>query len=276
MGQLQLEARLRRAVQNSELELYYQPIVAIRTGLIEGFEALLRWNPPDSDSVPPGVFIPVAERSGLIVPIGSWVLTTACLEAVSWHRLYPGERPLYVSINISARHFSHSAFIGHLREALEKSGIPPQCVKIELTESVAMNDAPSTEQTMSQLRVLGVGLSIDDFGTGYSSLSYLRRFPVDTLKIDQSFVSAMQRERENWAIVSTVVVLGRNLRLQVVAEGVETLSQLEKLRSIGCDAAQGYFFSKPVPSNAVKTIVDLNKRPAKHAGALEVQRDLSV
>jgi diguanylate cyclase len=129
---------------------------------------------------------------------------------------------------------------------------------------------------MSQLRVLGVGLSIDDFGTGYSSLSYLRRFPVDTLKIDQSFVSAMQRERENWAIVSTVVVLGRNLRLQVVAEGVETLSQLEKLRSIGCDAAQGYFFSKPVPSNAVKTIVDLNKRPAKHAGALEVQRDLSV
>jgi diguanylate cyclase (GGDEF)-like protein/PAS domain S-box-containing protein len=276
MGQLQLEARLRRAVQNSELELYYQPIVAIRTGLIEGFEALLRWNPPDSDSVPPGVFIPVAERSGLIVPIGSWVLTTACLEAVSWHRLYPGERPLYVSINISARHFSHSAFIGHLREALEKSGIPPQCVKIELTESVAMNDAPSTEQTMSQLRVLGVGLSIDDFGTGYSSLSYLRRFPVDTLKIDQSFVSAMQRERENWAIVSTVVVLGRNLRLQVVAEGVETLGQLEKLRSIGCDAAQGYFFSKPVPSDAVKTIVDLNKKQAKHAGALEAQQDVSV
>jgi diguanylate cyclase (GGDEF)-like protein/PAS domain S-box-containing protein len=276
MGQLQLEARLRRAVQNSELELYYQPIVALRTGLIEGFEALLRWNPLDSDSVPPGVFIPVAERSGLIVPISSWVLTTGCLEAVSWHRQSPGERPLYISINISARHFSHSAFIGHIREALEKSGIPPECVKIELTESVAMNDAPSTEQTMSQLRVLGVGLSIDDFGTGYSSLSYLRRFPVDTLKIDQSFVSAMQRERENWAIVSTVVVLGRNLRLQVVAEGVETLSQLEKLRSIGCDAAQGYFFSKPVPSDAVKTIVDLNKRQAKHAGALEVQQDLSV
>jgi diguanylate cyclase (GGDEF)-like protein/PAS domain S-box-containing protein len=267
MGQLQLEGRLRRALQNNELKLHYQPIVAIGTGLIEGFEALLRWQPAGSASVSPGVFIPLAEQSGLIVPISSWVLTAGCLEAVSWRRKCPDAQPLYVSLNVSARYFSHPAFIGHVREALEKSTISPERVKIELTESVAMNDAPSTENTMSQLRALGIKLSIDDFGTGYSSLSYLQRFPVDTLKIDQSFISAMQTERENSAIVSTIIALGQNLGLQVVAEGVETLSQLEMLRSIGCDAAQGYFFSKPVPADVVKTLVDLNQTQAEHAGA---------
>jgi EAL domain-containing protein (putative c-di-GMP-specific phosphodiesterase class I) len=215
--------------------------------------------------VPPGVFIPVAEQSGLIVPISDWVLTEACREAGTWHRQYPDEPPLYVSINVSAKHFSHPGFIGHVRKALEKTGIPPRCVKIELTESVAMNDAPSTEETMSQLRALGVKLSIDDFGTGYSSLSYLRRFPVDTLKIDQSFIAAMETERGNCAIVSTVVALGRNLGLQVVAEGVETLSQFEKLKTISCDAAQGYLFSKPVPSDAVCGVIDVIRGRAKCA-----------
>jgi diguanylate cyclase (GGDEF)-like protein/PAS domain S-box-containing protein len=265
MGQLQLEVRLRRALQNQEFRLHYQPIVEVATGLVEGFEALLRWKPADSDLVPPGVFIPVAEQSGLIVPISDWVLTEACREAGTWHRHYPDEPPLYVSINVSAKHFSHPGFIGHVRKALEKTGIPPRCVKIELTESVAMNDAPSTEKTMSQLRALGVKLSIDDFGTGYSSLSYLRRFPVDTLKIDQSFIAAMETERGNCAIVSTVVALGRNLGLQVVAEGVETLSQFAKLKTISCDAAQGYLFSKPVPSDAVCGVIDVIRGRAKCA-----------
>ena len=265
MGQLQLEVRLRRGLQNQEFRLHYQPIVEVATGLVEGFEALLRWKPANCDLVSPGVFIPVAEQSGLIVPISDWVLTEACREAGTWHRQYPDEPPLYVSINVSAKHFSHPGFIGHVRKALEKTGIPPRCVKIELTESVAMNDAPSTEETMSQLRALGVKLSIDDFGTGYSSLSYLQRFPVDTLKIDQSFIAAMQTERGNCAIVSTVVALGRNLGLQVVAEGVETLSQLEKLRTISCDAAQGYFFSKPVPSDAICRVIDVIRGRAKCA-----------
>jgi diguanylate cyclase (GGDEF)-like protein/PAS domain S-box-containing protein len=263
MGQLQLEVRLRRGLQNQEFRLYYQPIVEVVTGLVEGFEALLRWKPTDSDLIPPGVFIPVAEQSGLIVPISDWVLTEACREALNWHHQYPDGPLLYVSINVSAKHFSHPGFIGHVRKALETTGIPPQCVKIELTESVAMNDAPSTEETMSQLRALGVKLSIDDFGTGYSSLSYLRRFPVDTLKIDQSFIAAMETERDNCAIVSTVVALGHNLGLQVVAEGVETLSQFQKLRTISCHAAQGYFFSKPVPSDSVGGVVDAIRGRAK-------------
>jgi diguanylate cyclase (GGDEF)-like protein/PAS domain S-box-containing protein len=267
MGQLQLELRLGRALQNCELELHYQPIIAIRTGRIEGFEGLLRWNPVGMERVSPGVFIPVAERSGLIVSIGSWVLATGCLDAVSWHRRYPAEPPLYVSLNVSARQFSHPSFIGHVTEALQKSSIRPEFVKIELTESVAMNDAPGTEQTMSQLRALGVKLSIDDFGTGYSSLSYLRRFSVDTLKIDQSFVAAMEGGREDCAIVSTIVTLGQNLGLQIVAEGVETSSQLEALKSLGCDAVQGYFFSEPVPADAVKTLVDRNQIQVKGASA---------
>jgi diguanylate cyclase (GGDEF)-like protein/PAS domain S-box-containing protein len=267
MGQLQLELRLGRALRNCELELHYQPIITVRTGRIEGFEGLLRWKPVGMDSVPPGVFIPVAERSGLIVPIGSWVLATGCSEAVSWHRRYPGEPPLYVSLNVSARQFSHPSFIGHVSDALQKTALRPEFVRIELTESVAMNDAPGTEQTMSQLRALGVRLSIDDFGTGYSSLSYLRRFSVDTLKIDQSFVSAMEVGRENCAIVSTIVALGQNLGLQVVGEGVETSSQFQMLKSIGCDAVQGYFFSKPVPSDAIEALIDLNQRQVKGASA---------
>ena len=250
--------------------LYYQPIVEVVTGLVEGFEALLRWKPTDSDLISPGVFIPVAEQSGLIVPISDWVLTEACREALNWHHQYPDGPRLYVSINVSARHFSHPGFIGHVRKALETTGIPPQCVKIELTESIAMNDAPSTEETMSQLRALGVKLSIDDFGTGYSSLSYLRRFPVDTLKIDQSFIAAMETERDNCAIVSTVVALGHNLGLQVVAEGVETLSQFEKLRTISCHAAQGYFFSKPVLSDAVCGVIDAVRGRAKCARESQV------
>jgi EAL domain-containing protein (putative c-di-GMP-specific phosphodiesterase class I) len=259
-GQLQLETRLRRAIQNNEFRLHFQPIVTVQTGLIEGFEALLRWQPPDSGMISPGVFIPVAEQSGLIVPISQWVLKTGCLEAVSWHRQYPEHPPLYVSLNISARHFCHPAFIAHVSDALEESGIRPDCVKIELTETVAMNDAKATEQTMSQLRALGLKLSIDDFGTGYSSLGYLKRFPVDTLKIDQSFIRGMETDRANGAIVSTIVALGRNLGLDVVAEGVEAVSQFQQLRSIGCNAAQGYLFAKPLPPEEVHEVVDRNRR----------------
>src|SRR6266853_1166181 len=181
MSRLLLEAKLRSALENEELTLHYQPIVTVDTGAVQGFEALLRWQPSGSNSVPPSTFVPIAEQCGLIVPISVWVLSQACLEAASWRQRYPADPPLYVSINISSKHFSHTGFIGHVKDALQESAIDPQCITIEFTESLAMNDVAATLQTMSQLRALGVKLSIDDFGTGYSSLSYLRRFPVDTL-----------------------------------------------------------------------------------------------
>jgi diguanylate cyclase (GGDEF)-like protein/PAS domain S-box-containing protein len=258
MSRLLLEAKLRYALQNEELTLHYQPIVAVDTRAVQGFEALLRWQPSGSDSIPPSAFVPVAEQCGLIVPISVWVLTKACLEAASWRQRHPAEPPLYVSINISSKHFSHAGFIGHVQDALEESAIDPQCITIELTESLAMNDVAATFRTMSQLRTLGVKLSIDDFGTGYSSLSYLRRFPVDTLKIDQSFVKTM--DAENYAIVKTIVGLARNLELKVVAEGVETPNQHQLLALAGCGSAQGYLFAEPMPAKSVGVFIESNRR----------------
>jgi EAL domain-containing protein (putative c-di-GMP-specific phosphodiesterase class I) len=175
VSRLLLEAKLRHALQNEELTLHYQPIVAVDTLAVQGFEALLRWQPAGSNSIPPSTFVPVAEQCGLIVPISAWVLKMACLEAASWQYRSPSDPPLYVSINISSKHFSHAGFIRHVKDALEESAVDPQCVTIELTESLAMDDVAATAHTMAQLRTLGVKLSIDDFGTGYSSLSYLRR-----------------------------------------------------------------------------------------------------
>ena len=261
MSRLLLEAKLRYALQNEELMLHYQPIVAVDTGMVQGFEALLRWQPAGSNLIPPSTFIPVAEQCGLIVPISVWVLKKACLEAASWRQRYPADPPLYVSINISSRHFSHAGFIGHVKNALEESAIDPQWITIELTESLAMNDVAASFQTMSQLRTLGVKLSIDDFGTGYSSLSYLRRFPVNTLKIDQSFVKTM--DAENYAIVKTIVGLARNLELKVVAEGVETPNQHQLLALAGCESAQGYLFAEPIPANRVGVFIESNRRNSR-------------
>ena len=258
MSRLLLEAKLRYALENEELTLHYQPIVAVDTRTVQGFEALLRWQPSGSNSIPPSTFVPVAEQCGLIVPISVWVLKKACLEAASWRQRYPADPPLYVSINISSKHFSHAGFIGHVKDALEESAVDPQCITIELTESLAMNDVAATFQTMLQLRTLGVKLSIDDFGTGYSSLSYLRRFPVDTLKIDQSFVKTM--DAENYAIVKTIIGLARNLELEVVAEGVETPNQHQLLALAGCGSAQGYLFAEPMPANSVGVFIESNRR----------------
>jgi diguanylate cyclase (GGDEF)-like protein/PAS domain S-box-containing protein len=258
MSRLILEAKLRYAFENEELTLHYQPIVAVDTGAVQGFEALLRWQPSGSNLIPPSTFVPVAEQCGLIVPISAWVLKKACLEAEIWRQSYPADPPLYVSINISSKHFSHAGFIGHVKDALEESAVDPQCITIELTESLAMKDVAATGQTMSQLRTLGVKLSIDDFGAGYSSLSYLRRFPVDTLKIDQSFVKTM--DAENYAIVKTIVGLARNLDLKVIAEGVETINQCQLLALAGCGSAQGYLFAEPMPAKSVGAFIESNRR----------------
>ena len=262
MSRLLLESKLRNALQNEELALHYQPIVSVDTGAVQGFEALLRWQPSGLNSIPPSTFVPVAEQCGLIVPISVWVLKKACLEAANWRRRNLAE-PLYVSINISSKHFSHTGFIGHVKDALEESAVDPQYITIELTESLAMNDVAATGQTMAQLRTLGVKLSIDDFGTGYSSLSYLRRFPVDTLKIDQSFVKTM--DAENYAIIKTIVGLARNLDLKVVAEGVETTDQHQLLALAGCGSAQGYLFAEPMPANRVGAFIESNRRDSGQA-----------
>jgi predicted signal transduction protein with EAL and GGDEF domain len=258
MSRLLLEAKLRLALQNEELTLQYQPIVAVDTGAVQGFEALLRWQPSGSNSISPSTFVPVAEQCGLIVPISVWVLKKTCLEAASWRQRYPADPPLYVSINISSKHFSHAGFIGHVKDAIEESAIDPQCITIELTESLAMNDVEASFHAMSQLRTLGVKLSIDDFGTGYSSLSYLRRFPVDTLKIDKSFVKTM--DAENYAIVRTIIGLARNLELKVIAEGVETPNQRQLLALAGCGSAQGYLFAEPMPAESVGVFIESNRR----------------
>jgi len=257
MRRLLLEAKLRHALENEELTLHYQPIVALDTRALQGFEALLRWESAESEPVPPSTFVPIAEHCGLIVPISAWVLKKACLEASKWQQGHPTDPPLYVSINISSKHFSHAGFIGHVEDALEESAIDPQHITIELTESLAMNDVAATFQTMSQLRTLGVKLSIDDFGTGYSSLSYLRRFPVDTLKIDQSFVKTM--DAENFAIIKTIVGLARNLDLKVVAEGVETTAQEQLVALSGCGSAQGYLYAQPMPAESVGAYIDAKK-----------------
>ena len=261
LNRLRLEEKLRYALENKELSLHYQPIVAVDTGVVYGFEALLRWEPSGSDPIPPSTFIPVAEQCGLIVPVSVWVLRTACFEAARWQRRYPAEPPLYVSINISAKHFSHTGFIRHVKDALEESAINPCCVVIELTESVAMSDIAGTSETMSELRSLGVNLSIDDFGTGYSSLSYLRRFPVDTLKIDQSFVKMM--DAENYAIVKTIIGLAANLELKVVAEGVETKVQQQRLAAAGCGLAQGHLFAEPMRAESIGAFIESNRRSSR-------------
>jgi len=261
LNRLHLEAKLRYAIENKELSLHYQPIVMVDTGAVQGFEALLRWQPSDSNSISPSTFIPVAEQSGLIVPVSVWVLRAACFEAARWQQCYPAEPPLYVAINVSARHFTHGGFVKHVQDALEESAVDPRCITIELTESLAMKDVAETSETMSHLRSLGVNLSIDDFGTGYSSLSYLRRFPVDTLKIDQSFVKTM--DAENYAIVKTIIGLAHNLDLKVVAEGVETMDQGQLLALAGCTLAQGYLFAEPMPAESVGAFIESNRSASR-------------
>jgi len=249
MTRLQLEADLRRALERQEFRLYYQPVVTLATGAVEGFEALVRWDRPGCGLVPPAEFITLAEDTGLIVALGEWILTEACRQGMRWQKADVSAPPPYVSVNISGKQFSCPSFLDQIRNALEKSGLLPQLLKLELTESVAMENAPRTEQILGQIQRLGVRLSIDDFGTGYSSLSYLRRFPINTLKIDKSFVLNMDDNNEACAIVRTIVALARSLQMEVVAEGLETAEQLEQLRSIVCDAAQGYFFAKPMPAS---------------------------
>jgi EAL domain-containing protein (putative c-di-GMP-specific phosphodiesterase class I) len=246
MELLQLETDLRRAITRKEFFLNYQPIVCLETGRIASFEALVRWRHPERGLVMPGDFVPVAEETGLIVPLGLWVLNEACRQMREWQRHGLADESVTVSVNLSGRQFSQADLIDQISSALRESGLRAGNLKLEITESMVMENFDTAIDMLTQLRSLGVGLSIDDFGTGYSSLSYLHRFPIDTLKIDRSFVTQMTDNSENAEIVRTIVTLARSLDMEVVAEGVETADQLRRLGDLGCDYGQGYLFSRPV------------------------------
>jgi diguanylate cyclase (GGDEF)-like protein/PAS domain S-box-containing protein len=244
---LQLEADLRGAMDAGELELHYQPTIELSSGDMIGFEALLRWHHPTRGLIPPIEFIPLAEATGLIRPIGQWVLLEACRQAATWSVSYP-DRPLTMSVNVSGRQFERADLATIVSAALTESGLPPERLCLEMTESVLMND---TEENLAQLKLLkriGVRLAIDDFGTGYSSLSYLRRFPVDTLKIDRSFVERLSGQSEDATLARTIVQLGQSLGISTVAEGIEQYTQFLALRRMGCDIGQGYYFDRPLPA----------------------------
>jgi diguanylate cyclase (GGDEF)-like protein/PAS domain S-box-containing protein len=253
MDRLVLEMRLRRAVEDSELVLYYQPRVDIVTGEILGMEALLRWTHDEYGTVPPTRFIPIAEETGLIIPLGAWVLREACVSTVAWNREFGLE--LKVSVNLSARQFRKQGLADEIRNILEDTGLPPHLLELEITESVIMDNIEKSIELMNRLRDMGVKLSLDDFGTGYSSLSYLNRFPINNLKIDRSFVLDLTTNPEDRAVVKAVIVLARSLGLRVIAEGVETQEQFDFLVREGCEEIQGNFFSLPVAPEAFETII---------------------
>ncbi|HEX8557434.1 MAG TPA: EAL domain-containing protein [Pyrinomonadaceae bacterium] len=246
MELLQIETDLRRAITRKEFFLNYQPIVNLETGKVASFEALVRWRHPERGLVMPGEFVPVAEETGLIVPLGLFVLNEACRQLRSWQQLGLADERVTMSVNLSSRQFSQADLIEQVSGALRDAGLSAANLKLEITESMVMENIDTAIDMLTQLRLLGVGLSIDDFGTGYSSLSYLHRFPIDTLKIDRSFVTQMTDNAENAEIVRTIVTLARSLDMDVIAEGVETREQLRRLGSLGCDYGQGYLFSRPV------------------------------
>jgi Amt family ammonium transporter len=243
-----MEAEMRRALDEGQFVLHYQPIYSAMNSEIQGFEALVRWNHPDKGLLGPLEFIPLAEETGLIVPLGRWVLREACRQMAAWRSGATCSDEVSVSVNISARQFAQSDLVEFIRSTLEEEGLSPCFLKLEITESVLMEDADGASAKLRRLKELGIKLMIDDFGTGYSSLSYLQRFPVDYLKIDRSFISGGRNELENREIVGTIIALARNLGLRVVAEGVEEMGQFEMLRDMNCDDVQGFMFSRPVES----------------------------
>lgn len=249
----QIETLLRKAIERRELILHYQPQVDLKSNSVKGIEALVRWDSRQLGMVPPGKFIPIAEESGLIVPIGEWVLRTACSQNKAWQDA--GLPPMVVSVNLSARQFYQSNLAHQVSSILQEVGLDPQYLELEITESMTVQ-VESAATTLQELKKIGVKITIDDFGTGYSSLNYLKKLPIDRLKIDQSFVRDLLTDPNDRDIVATIIVMGHSLKKQIIAEGVETQEQLDFLREKHCDEIQGYFFSKPVDSKSIPKIIE--------------------
>jgi diguanylate cyclase (GGDEF)-like protein/PAS domain S-box-containing protein len=255
LSRLELESDLRRAVELGEMRVYYQPIVALDSGRIEGVEALVRWRHPTRGLVSPVDFIPVAEETGLIVPIGKWVLEEACRQAATWRTQFPSEPRLTVSVNLSPRQFQQPALIEQVERALSQAGLPANSLKLEITEGAAMRDVEATISTLRQLRRLGIKIAIDDFGTGYSSLAYLKRLPIDVIKIDRSFIQDIGQDQETTAIVRAIISMAKALNLTLTAEGVETVEQSNLLRAWNCDRGQGYLFARPMDAETLTALL---------------------
>jgi EAL domain-containing protein (putative c-di-GMP-specific phosphodiesterase class I) len=255
MARLQLETDLRRALERGQLHVYYQPFIDLRSGEVSGFEALVRWQHPRHGMILPDEFLSVAEETGLIVPIGRFVLEESCRCIRELQSRHPEHRRLRLSVNLSNKQFFQADLFDQVRRALLSSGLDADCFGLEITEGVIIQHAESANTRFSRLKSLGIQLYLDDFGMGYSSLNYLHRFPMDILKIDRSFVSRFEEAAGNLAILETIVTLAHQLGMEVVAEGIQTAAQVKKLRSLGCEFGQGYLFSKPVPEAEMEDLL---------------------
>ena len=253
---LEIETEMRQALERKEFCVHYQPIIDIETENLMGFESLIRWKHPERGMIPPFEFIPVAEENNLILPIGNWILRESCRQLREWQNAYPAASDLTISVNLSCKEFLQTDLVEQINETLRQTGLNPHCLKLEITESHVMENSETAVTMMNRLRSLGVQISLDDFGTGYSSLSYLHRLPVNFLKIDRSFVMRMAESIENEEIVHTIIKLAQNLKMKVIAEGVETAEQLARLKQMKCEYVQGYFFSKPLETEQARLFIE--------------------
>jgi diguanylate cyclase (GGDEF)-like protein len=258
LERLRLETDLRRAVELSEFVLHYQPLVSLRTGRVTGLEALLRWQHPERGLVPPADFIVIAEETGLIVPIGKWVLFEACRQIKEWQTDHPRDEPLTIGVNLSVKQFSQPDLIDQIRSALEVTGAPAASVRLEITEAAIIDKGRSAISILGRIKELGVQVYLDDFGTGYSSLSYLHGLPIDAIKIDRAFVSSMDTDDKNLRLVRTILTLAEIVGVRAEAEGISTSEQLRELRALNCEQGQGYLFSAPIPREAVDEVLLAN------------------
>ncbi|QYO65077.1 putative bifunctional diguanylate cyclase/phosphodiesterase [Leptolyngbya sp. 7M] len=252
---LHLETDLRLAIERQELQLYYQPILATATHEIIGFEALLRWHHPTRGMIAPAEFIPIAEETGLIIPLGRWILWEACHQMQRWKAEFPNSGLRYMSVNLSGRELLQPDITDRITQILVETGLEPHHLKLEVTESSLITNTEVAGDRLKQLSATGIKLSLDDFGTGYSSLSYLHRFPVNHLKVDRSFVKDLCDNDESLKITESIVVLAHSLNMKVIAEGVEHQSQLARLRQLGCEYVQGYLFSPAIPANSATELL---------------------
>jgi len=264
-GRSLMEAELRRAVEEEELLVHYQPLVALGTGEVRGLEALVRWGHPVYGLVPPDEFVPLAEQTGLIVPIGRWVLQEACRRTRLWQEEHPGDPPLMLSVNVSARQFRQANLADEILGVLEKNALDPHDLQLEITEGVMVHHESAA--VLQELEGLGVRVAMDDFGTGYSNLSYVKRLPVNVLKIDRSYVSGLGKNAEDTAIVHATVAFAKALGLSLTAEGIEDAEQLSRLRELGCEHGQGYHFAKPLPEAEVSAFLAAHRRRSAPTGS---------